>query len=349
MDILELLHQAVCAGASDLHLSAEAPPTLRVDGELRPLGGETLSAAILAEMFAALVTDNALREVFHRSGELDFAYSVQGLGRFRLNAYRQRGSIALAVRIIPHEVPSLASLGLPSVLADLASRPHGLVLVTGPTGSGKSTTLAALIDHINRSRSCHIITLEDPIEYLHRHQRSIVNQRELGIDTHSFGDALRAALRQDPDVILVGELRELETVRTAVTAAETGHLILGTLHAGDAAGAIDRLIDVFPPHQQDQVRTQLASTLQGIVAQRLLPKQRGGRVAAAEVLVATPAVRNLIREGKTHQLASVIQTGGRYGMKSMESALRELVEARLIDPAELDQWRQQSGFREVAD
>lgn len=318
---------------------------LRLDGQLLPQQGhEPLTAMVLRQMLADLLPDPAQQEAFERQGELDFAYGVPGLGRFRINAYRQRGSVALAIRVIPRTVPSLADLKLPPVLADLAERPHGLVLVTGPTGSGKSTTLAALIDHINRTRSCHIITLEDPIEYLHRHQRGIVNQRELGIDTHSFSQALRAALRQDPDVLLVGEMRELEAVSIAITAAETGHLILGTLHAADAAGAIDRLIDVFPPYQQDQIRTQLAGTLQGIVAQRLLPRRGGGRVAAVEVMVATPAVRNLIREGKTHQLTSAIQTGHRFGMRSMESALRELTEARLIDIEEMERWQQQAGF-----
>ncbi|MGE5591125.1 MAG: type IV pilus twitching motility protein PilT [Bacillota bacterium] len=344
MDIQALLQEAVARGASDLHLSAEMPPMLRLDGRLEACGSDALTAAATRQMLAALLPDEAQRAQFDARGEADFAYSVAGLGRFRVNAYRQRGSVALAIRLIPHVVPTLQQLRLPPVVADLASRGHGLLLVTGPTGSGKSTTLAAVIDHINRSRSCHIITLEDPIEYLHRHNRSIVNQREIGIDCASFGQALRAALRQDPDVILVGELRELETIQTAVTAAETGHLVLGTLHASTSSQTVDRLVDVFPPHQQEQVRTQLAATLQGIVAQRLLPRLAGGRTAAYEVLVATPAVRNLIREAKTHQIPTLIQTGARFGMRSMDAALRELVEAREIAAEELERWRQDAGL-----
>ncbi|MCL5676688.1 MAG: type IV pilus twitching motility protein PilT [Firmicutes bacterium] len=344
MDIFDLLREAVGRQASDLHLSAEMPPMLRLDGQLLAQGDEALTAATTRQMLASLLPDPAQQDHFERQGELDFAYGVSGLGRFRINAYKQRGSVALAIRLIPHEVPALEELRLPQVVADLVSRRHGLVLVTGPTGSGKSTTLAAMIDHVNRSRHCHIVTLEDPIEYLHKHKSSIVNQREVGIDTGSFAQALRAVLRQDPDVILVGEMRDLETISIAITAAETGHLVLGTLHAAGATEAVDRLVDVFPPHQQEQIRVQLAATLQGILAQQLLPRRQGGRVAAVEVLVATPGVRNLIREGKTHQLPSLLQTGAKHGMRTMESALRELADARLIDPAELERWRYESGL-----
>jgi len=276
-------------------------------------------------------------ELLRERGEIDLAYSLPGVSRFRVNVFHQRGSVGAAIRLIPRNIPDLERLGLPPVVAELAERQHGLVLVTGPTGSGKSTTLAAMVDRINRERSCHIITLEDPIEYLHQHRRSIVNQREVGADTRSFASALRAALRQDPDVILVGEMRDLETIATAITAAETGHLVLATLHTSSAVQSIDRIIDVFPSHQQGQVRIQLADTLEGVITQQLwLRADRTGRVAAVEVLAATPAVKNLIREGKTHQIISSIQTGGRYGMQTMEMALRQLVARGIIADSELN-------------
>jgi twitching motility protein PilT len=266
-----------------------------------------------------------------KKGELDFSISRTGLGRFRINAYRQRGSYGLAIRALAVRIPSMEELKLPMILKDLAMKQRGLILVTGPTGSGKSTTLASVIDYINMQRSCHILTLEDPIEYLHRHNLSMVNQREMGHDSFDFANALRAALRQDPDVILVGEMRDLETIAIAVTAAETGHLVLSTLHTVGAAKTIDRVIDVFPPHQQQQIRVQLASELEGVISQQLLPTADGvGRVAAFEVMTATPAIRNLIRENKTHQIQSVIQTGTKFGMKTMDSSLIELYKNGIV-------------------
>ena len=262
---------------------------------------------------------------------MDFSYASPGYGRFRVNAYKQRGTFGMALRIIPLEIPSMESLGLPAVLNDLARLPRGLILVTGPTGSGKSTTLASMIDQINKERNCHILTLEDPLEYLHKHQKAIVNQREIGSDSLSFSNALRAALREDPDVILVGEMRDLETISIAITAAETGHLVLSTLHTNGAAKTIDRVVDVFPPHQQQQVKVQLASVIQAVISQQLLPKGDGkGRVAALEIMVATPAIRNLIREGKNYQIDTAIQTGAALRMQTMDSALTNLYKRGII-------------------
>lgn len=335
MDLLELLSIAVEKKASDLHLTVQSPPVLRIDGELVRLGNTPLTAGDTEKMLQELLNEEQQRR-FAVQGELDFSYSLPGRGRFRVNAYRQRGTVAMALRVIPYQVLTLQELGFPPVVASLARQERGLVLVTGPTGSGKSTTLAAMIDLINSEQACHIITLEDPIEYLHRHKLSIINQREVGSDTQSFALALRSALRQDPDVILIGEMRDLETISIALTAAETGHLVLATLHTTDAPQTVDRIVDVFPPYQQQQIRVQLAAVLQGIIAQQLLPRSdRPGRVAALEILVATPAVRNLIREGKTHQLASVIQTGAKYGMQTMEGALRRLADQGIISPEEL--------------
>lgn len=335
VDILTIAREAVERRASDIHLTVEAPPTLRIDGRLAPLAIPSLKGedtqAILRELIPAEHVER-----FRDVGEADFSWSVAGLSRFRVNAYRQRGSVGLALRLIPPRPLGAAELGLPEAVMAMAKRPRGLVLVTGPTGSGKSTTLAALIDQINREQSCHIVTLEDPIEYLHRHEKSIINQRELGADTMSFAAGLRAALRQDPDVIMVGEMRDTETMGIALTAAETGHLVLATLHTGDATGAIDRIIDGFPPNQQEQIRVQLAGALEGVVAQRLLRRRDGtGRVAAMEILLVTGAARNLIREGKTHQLISVVQTGGKFGMQTMDMALRKLVRDGLIDEEDL--------------
>ncbi|CEP66032.1 Pilus retraction protein PilT [Moorella glycerini] len=336
IDIEIILRAAAAAGASDVHLSVGLPPVFRVHGELQvQRQWEPLDSGMTAGLVRPIVGERW--EVLQERGEIDLAYSLPGVSRFRVNVFHQRGSVGAAIRLIPRDIPNLETLGLPPVVAELAERQHGLVLVTGPTGSGKSTTLAAMVDKINRERSCHIITLEDPIEYLHQHRRSIVNQREVGSDTQSFASALRAALRQDPDVILVGEMRDLETIATAITAAETGHLVLATLHTSSAIQSVDRIIDVFPPHQQGQVRIQLADTLEGVITQQLLPRaDRKGRVAAVEVLIATPAVKNLIREGKTHQIVSSMQTGARYGMQTMDMALRQLVTRGVIADRELN-------------
>ncbi|MBX6378147.1 MAG: type IV pilus twitching motility protein PilT [Clostridia bacterium] len=329
LDLDALLREAVALGASDLHLTVEAVPTVRVDGELRPLRAERCRVEDLEGCAAGLLTPDR-RRALERRGDVDFPYSLPGVGRFRCNLFRQRGSLALSIRVIPPVIRTLEELGIPPVAADLARRPRGLVLVVGPAGSGKSTTLAAMVDLINRERACHIITLEDPVEFLHRHKRSLVNQREIGQDSRGFAAALRAALRQDPDVILVGEMRDLETVSTALAAAETGHLVLASLHTGDAVQTVERIVDLFPPHQHHQARAQLAAVLEGVIAQLLLPRAGGGRVAACEVLTATPAVRHLVREGKAHQLASVIQTGASHGMQSFEAAIRQLLAAGLV-------------------
>lgn len=320
----KLLHQAVTSGASDLHITVGVPPILRINGTLVRTEHSVLTVQDTKDLFTNITTSEQ-QLYFEEHGEIDFSFAIFGLSRFRVNAFRQRGSTALVIRVVNENVPTLESLGHPQILRSLACQARGLVLVTGPTGSGKSTTLAAMINLINQERSCHILTLEDPIEYLHKHSKSIVNQREMHADTQSFSIALRAALREDPDVILVGEMRDPETIATAITAAETGHLVFATLHTGSAAQTIDRIIDAFPAHQQQQIRIQLSVTLQGIIAQQLLPRiDQKGRIAALEVLVATPAVRNMIREGKTHQLTSVIQTGMKFGMQPMDIALRDL-------------------------
>jgi twitching motility protein PilT len=316
--------------ASDLHLTAGAPPTVRVRGKLVALDFPPLSSQDTREIIYSILADD-MRTRFERDLQLDFAYTVPGVGRFRVNAYRQRASYGAAFRLIPTEIPELEALGLPPVVHELVKKPRGLVLVTGPTGSGKSTTLAAMIDRINATREEHIMTVEDPIEFLHRHKKCIVNQRELGADAQSFATALKGALRQDPDVILVGEMRDLETISTALTAAETGHLVFATLHTQDAPQTVDRIIDVFPPGQQGQVRMMLSVSLQGILTQQLLPTADGmGRIAAIEVLTPTPAVRNLIREHKTHQIYSAMQTGAAHGMQTMDAALADLVRAGKI-------------------
>ncbi|MDR3559852.1 MAG: type IV pilus twitching motility protein PilT [Negativicutes bacterium] len=319
-----LLHDALARGASDVHITVGIPPVLRINGRLVSTERAPLTPKDTAELLEAITTAEQ-RELFSHQGELDFSHAIHGFSRFRVNAFRQRGSIAIAVRLVAEQVPTLEDFGYPEIFKILARKPRGLVLVTGPTGSGKSTTLAAMINLINSERTCHIITLEDPIEYLHKHKKSIVNQREINADTKSFTTALRSALREDPDVILVGEMRDPETIATAITAAETGHLVFATLHTNDAAQTIDRIIDGFPPHQQQQIRIQLSLTLQGIIAQQLLPRADGsGRVAALEILIVTPAVRNIIREGKTHQIISVIQTGGKAGMQAMDMSLRDM-------------------------
>ena len=299
MDIDKLLAYAVESKASDTHITVGFPPTLRIDGRLEPMDLPKLTADDTEKMAMHLLRFRGKKDVLFRDGEVDFSYGIPSVGRFRVNVFRQRGTYAAAIRTVTVGIPTLDELKLPGVLKSLAQHVRGLILITGPTGSGKSTTLAAMIDLINNQRACHILTLEDPIEYLHRHKKSIVNQREIGPDTKSFANALRAALREDPDVILVGEMRDLETISIAITAAETGHLVLSTLHTVGAAETIDRVIDVFPPHQQEQIRIQLANVLKGVVSQQLLKLQTGrGRIAATEVMVTTPAISNLIREGK---------------------------------------------------
>ena len=329
--IPELLERMVELGASDLHLTAGAPPTIRLHGDLEPLADyPPMDRELLRNMLYAILTQRQ-REKLEQDLELDVAYSLPGTARFRLNVYFQRDSIGAAFRMIPTNIRSLEDLGLPSQLAELARMPRGFVVVTGPTGSGKSTTLASMIDVVNSERACHIMTVEDPIEYLHPHKRAIVNQREVGFDTKSFAEALRHALRQDPDVILVGEMRDLESIQTAITAAETGHLVFATLHTQDAPQTIDRIIDAFPAHQQQQIRVQLSTTLMGIVTQQLVQTADGrSRVAATEILVATPAVRNLIREAKVHQIPSIMQAGARHGMRTMDHSLATLVNAGKI-------------------
>ncbi|MFJ3393517.1 type IV pilus twitching motility protein PilT [Leifsonia aquatica] len=318
-------------GGSDLHVTADAAPTVRIDGALRPLAGfEPWGRERAASALYSLLSPQQ-QQAFEREHELDFAYSLSSNARFRVNLYRQRDAIGGAFRLIPTEIKQLKELGVPEIVGRFATLPRGLVLVTGPTGSGKSTTLAALIDLVNRTRADHIVTVEDPIEFLHTHGRSLVNQREVGHDTHSFAAALKHVLRQDPDVILIGELRDLETISVALTAAETGHLVFATLHTQDAAQTVDRVIDVFPPHQQGQVRAQLAATLQGVVCQTLVARSNGrGRAVATEVMVTTPAVANLIREGKTYQIPTAMQAGRELGMHTMDQHLADLVNTGII-------------------
>jgi twitching motility protein PilT len=346
IDFADLLMEVVSRRASDLHLTVGAHPTVRSRGRLTQLKDyPKLSESDTREIVYAILSGDQ-RQRLETDWQIDFAYSIPGHARFRVNAYFQRGAIGAAFRLIPVALTSIDELGLPATVHEFARRPRGFVLVTGPTGSGKSTSLAAIIDEINQTREEHIMTIEDPIEFLHSHKKCLVNQRELGSDAQSFADALKAALRQDPDVILVGEMRDLETISTALTAAETGHLVFATLHTQDTAQTIDRIIDVFPAHQQGQVRVQLSVALQGIMTQQLLPTADGsGRVVACEVLVPNPAVRNLIREGKTHQIYSVLQTSSAAGMQTMDASLarlvrlgtitRKLAEARSSTPEEL--------------
>ncbi len=330
MDVLALMKEALSHKASDLHFTVASPPIMRIDGELIRIGETLLSHVDLIELSKQVLSAEQMVQL-DTVGEIDLSYSVKGYGRFRVNVYRQRGSYAIALRVVNLTIPTYEELGLPDSLRELARKPRGLILVTGPTGSGKSTTLAAMIGQINHERNCHIITLEDPIEYLHQHGKSIVNQREVNSDTHTFGNGLRAALREDPDVILVGEMRDLETISTAITAAETGHLVFSTLHTMGAANTIDRIIDVFPPYQQQQIRVQLAAVIEGIISQQLIAKAgESGRVGAFEVMLASSAIRNLTREGKTHQIMTSIQTGHKMGMQTMDFALVDLFRRGLI-------------------
>lgn len=361
MHINELLKDTMDAQASDLHLTAGRKPTIRVWGKLHPLEHrEVLTPEDTAQLAYSML--NAFqKQKFEKTWELDLSYGVQGLGRFRVNLYRQRGATGIAMRSISSAIPTIEDLNLPSILKDLARKPRGLVLVTGPTGHGKSSALAAMIDAINTERACHIVTVEDPIEYLHDHKKSLVNQRELGFDTQSFPNALRGVLREDPNVVMVGEMRDLETISAALTIAETGHLVFATLHTANASQSIDRIVDVFPPYQQQQIRIQLASVIEAVISQQLLTNQRYlaragaarvdgqrraaatatmerawptldeiGRVPAVEIMIATPAIRNLIREAKTHQIESTLQTGAQYGMQTMDMALADLYRRRLI-------------------
>nr|WP_255688399.1 type IV pilus twitching motility protein PilT [Pontibacillus sp. HN14] len=325
-----MLRAAFELKASDIHITVGVPPIFRLHGDLKQYGKETMRPDDTEGMARAILSET-LWEKFEETGEVDFSYGIPGVSRFRINAYHQRNCVSLAVRIVPTEIPTLDALHMPNVLREISEKPQGLVLVTGPTGSGKSTTLASMIDYMNNSMRRHIITLEDPIEYLHSHRYSIIDQREVGFDTNNFANGLRACLRQDPDVILVGEMRDLETISTAITAAETGHLVLGTLHTTGAASTIDRIIDVFPPNQQTQVRIQMASVLQAIVSQRLFQrKDKKGRRAATEVLMNTSAVKNLIRNEKIHQIPNIIQTSKAQGMHTLDFSVRALVEEGVI-------------------
>jgi twitching motility protein PilT len=334
LDLHEVLELVLERGASDLHLTNGLAPMLRVDGDLMPIAGyPVMEPEGLHRVIYGMLSQKQ-REKFEENLELDFSYSLPGKARFRVNVYQQRGALGAAFRLIPFAIKTIEDLGLPAVIEEFARLPRGLIVVTGPTGSGKSTTLAALVDVINRERAVHIMTVEDPIEFLHAHKTAVVNQREVGADTHGFATALKHVLRQDPDVILVGEMRDIETMQAAVTSAETGHLVFATLHTQDAAQTVDRIIDAFPPAQQQQIRVQLALSLQGILAQQLLPLRDGeGRAVATEVMMVTPAVRNLIREGKSHQLYSVMQAGGQFGMQTMDACLSELVKSGKVDYA----------------
>jgi twitching motility protein PilT len=362
MHINELLKETMDAQASDLHLTAGRKPTIRVWGKLQPLEHREVLSPEDTSQLAYSMLNAFQKQKFEKTWELDLSYGVPGLGRFRVNLYRQRGATGIAMRSIPSMIPTIEDLNLPPILRDLSRKPRGLVLVTGPTGHGKSTALAAMLDAINSEKALHIVTVEDPIEYLHEHKKSIINQRELGFDTQSFPNALRGVLREDPNVVMVGEMRDLETISAALTIAETGHLVFATLHTANAAQSIDRIVDVFPPYQQQQIRIQLASVIEAVISQQLLSNQRFatraanahmdghrrasattatiqriwptldeiGRVPAVEIMTATPAIRNLIREAKTHQIESALQTGGQYGMQTMDMALADLVRRHLV-------------------
>lgn len=325
----QLLEEMVQRNSTDLHLTTGAPPMYRIDGELVPTNYEIMTPELIQNLVYSVLNDQQ-RKKFEMEWELDFSFGIAGLSRFRGNCFRQRGSVAGAIRTIPFEIRGFKELGIPAVVQELSSRPKGLILCTGPTGSGKSTTLAAIIDKVDSERRCHIVSVEDPIEYLFRHKKAIINQRQVGSDTKSFANALKYVLREDPDVVMVGEMRDVETIATTLTIAETGHLTLATLHTNSCAETVHRVIDVFPPYQQGQVRAQLAFVVEGVITQQLLPKIGGGRVLAAEVMVATPAIRALIRDQKEHQIYSTIQAGAKYGMQTMNQALYNLYAKRLI-------------------
>lgn len=325
-----LLQEVINQHASDLHLQVGLPPMLRIDGALTPVANTPSLDVETTERLIFSILDNEQKQILLKDKEFDFSFAFGDLGRFRVNAFHERGNIAAAMRLIPNDIPTLAELGLPAVVESFADYPRGLVLVTGPTGSGKSTTLAALLDKINSERSEHIITIEDPIEFTHKSKRSVIVQREVHYDTYSFSAALRSALREDPDVVLIGEMRDLETISAAITIAETGHLVFATLHTNSASQSIDRMVNVFPPHQQPQIKAQLGNMLMAICSQRLIPAIGGGRLVSAEILVANPAVRNIIREGKSHQLDQVIQTSAKEGMQSMDRTLVQLVQSGQI-------------------
>ena len=331
----ELLRIGHAKGASDVHLVAGSAPIYRINGQLIPTDEGRLMANDTYEMAKSILTDE-LWEVLENKREVDLSYSIENISRFRVNIFYQKSAVSIAFRVIPRDIPSIETLGIPTILRKVVQRPHGLFLVTGPTGSGKSTSLASMIDFMNQTMNKHIITLEDPIEYLHSHKQSIIVQREIGFDTLSFANGLRASLRQDPDVILVGELRDLETIQTAITAAETGHLVMGTLHTQDTAGTIDRIIDVFPAHQRNQTRTMLANVLLGVMSQRLFRRtDLSGRVVATEVLINNPAIANLIRTEKMHQIPNVLQTSRDQGMHTMEMSIKDLIAQRLISSNEI--------------
>lgn len=325
-----LLEEVIKRKSSDLHLQVGLPPMLRIDGSLKPIGNVDALTEEAVEDLVFAILDQDQKQILLKDKEFDFSFAFGDLGRFRVNAFHERGNMAAALRLIPNEILSIEQLGLPPILNKFSEYPRGLVLITGPTGSGKSTTIAALLHKINQERADHIVTIEDPIEFTHKSMKSVIVQREVHYDTFSFSAALRSCLRQDPDVVLIGEMRDLETIASAITIAETGHLVFATLHTNSAAQSIDRMVDVFPPHQQPQIRAQLANILAAICSQRLVPAIGGGRIAAAEILVATPAVRNIIREGKSHQLDAVIQTGSEFGMQSMDKTLVELIHSGTI-------------------